>query len=86
MGLTSVVFQDSAGSSLYILYKAIKVQVEKGPIDHLTNDARYSLSEDRLLRTEFKLEPETLVRLGNYLLFFKDIIIYFANVLSPFLH
>ncbi|XP_069141265.1 plexin-B-like isoform X2 [Argopecten irradians] len=51
---------DSAGSSLYILYKAIKVQVEKGPIDHVTCDARYSLSEDRLLRTECKLEVEML--------------------------
>ncbi|XP_033744858.1 plexin-B-like isoform X3 [Pecten maximus] len=53
-------FPDSAGSSLYILYKAIKVQVEKGPIDHVTCDARYSLSEDRLLRTECKLEVEML--------------------------
>ena len=52
---------DSSGSSLYTLYQAIKVQVDKGPVDTLTGDARYSLSEDRLLRTEFKLEPVYLV-------------------------
>ncbi|KAK3101853.1 hypothetical protein FSP39_006810 [Pinctada imbricata] len=51
---------DSAGSSLYTLYQAIKVQVDKGPVDQLTGDARYSLSEDRLLRTEIKLEPVQL--------------------------
>ncbi|VVC42163.1 Sema domain,IPT domain,Immunoglobulin E-set,Immunoglobulin-like fold,Plexin repeat,WD40/YVTN [Cinara cedri] len=42
--------KDYAGSSLFLLYKAIKHQVEKGPVDALTYDARYSLSEDRLLR------------------------------------
>ena len=33
-----------------MLYKAIRLQVEKGPIDAITNEARYSLSEDKLLR------------------------------------
>lgn len=55
------VFQDHAGSSLFMLYKAIKLQVEKGPVDYVTGDARYSLSEDRLLRE--KIEPKTLVSL-----------------------
>ncbi|KAE9543414.1 hypothetical protein AGLY_002214 [Aphis glycines] len=44
--------KDYAGSSLFLLYKAIKHQVEKGPVDALTYDARYSLSEDRLLREQ----------------------------------
>lgn len=44
--------KDYAGSPLFLLYKAIKHQVEKGPIDALTHDARYSLSEDRLLREQ----------------------------------
>ena len=44
-----------------MLYKAIKLQVEKGPVDAMTGDARYSLSEDRLLRE--KIEPKSLVRL-----------------------
>ena len=40
-----------------MLFKAIKTQTEKGPIDGLTGDARYSLSEDKLLRqtTEYKV-------------------------------
>lgn len=44
--------KDYAGSSLFLLYKAIKHQIEKGPVDALTYDARYSLSEDRLLREQ----------------------------------
>lgn len=43
---------DYAGASLFLLYKAIKHQVDKGPVDALTYDARYSLSEDRLLREQ----------------------------------
>ncbi|XP_041349841.1 plexin-B-like isoform X2 [Gigantopelta aegis] len=51
--------KDHAGSSLFMLYKAIKLQAEKGPVDYVTGDARYSLSEDRLLRE--KIEPKTLM-------------------------
>ncbi|XP_050412849.2 plexin-B isoform X1 [Patella vulgata] len=50
--------KDQAGSPLFILYKAIKLQAEKGPVDYMTGDARYSLSEDRLLRE--KIEPRVL--------------------------
>jgi len=42
-----------------MLYKAIKHQTEKGPVDAVTGEARYSLSEDRLLRE--KTESRTLV-------------------------
>lgn len=49
-----------AGKTLFMLYKAIKHQTEKGPIDGITSEARYSLSEDRLLRE--KIEPKALVR------------------------
>jgi len=45
--------------SLFMLYKAIKHQTEKGPVDAVTAEARYSLSEDRLLRE--KTEARTLV-------------------------
>jgi plexin A len=41
-----------------MLYQAIKRQTEKGPVDALSSEARYSLSEDRLLRD--KIEPKTL--------------------------
>ncbi|XP_063589572.1 plexin-B-like isoform X1 [Penaeus indicus] len=44
--------KEQAGPSLFLLYKAIKHQVEKGPVDALTHEARYSLSEERLLREQ----------------------------------
>lgn len=44
--------KDYSGASLFLLYKAIKHQIEKGLVDYITNDARYSLSEDRLLREQ----------------------------------
>lgn len=42
--------KEYAGSSLFLLFKAIKHQIEKGLVDAITHDARYSLSEDKLLR------------------------------------
>ena len=44
---------------MFLLYKAIKHQSEKGLVDAITSDARYSLSEERLLRK--KIDPNTLV-------------------------
>ncbi|CAL4133699.1 unnamed protein product [Meganyctiphanes norvegica] len=49
-----------AGTSLFLLYKAIKHQVEKGPVDAATHDARYSLSEERLLREQVDANVVTL--------------------------
>ncbi len=43
-----------AGSSLFLLFNAIKHQIEKGPIDYVTHDSRYSLSEERLLREQIE--------------------------------
>jgi len=63
-----------------MLYKAIKHQTEKGPIDAVTGEARYSLSEDRLLRE--KTECRTLVRLSTFV-FSRFIYLYFF--LSDFL-
>jgi plexin A len=42
-----------------MLYCAIKQQMEKGPIDCITGEARYSLSEDKLIRQQ--IEYKTLV-------------------------
>ena len=41
-----------------MLFKALKQQSEKGPVDAVTGEARYSLSEDKLLRqaVEFKVQ------------------------------
>lgn len=44
--------KNQVGGSLFLLFNAIKHQLEKGPIDGQTFDARYSLSEDRLLREQ----------------------------------
>lgn len=41
-----------AGSSLFLLFKAIKHQIEKGVVDACTHEARYSLSEEKLLREQ----------------------------------
>ena len=40
-----------------MLFKAVKQQSEKGPVDAVTGEARYSLSEDKLLRqaVDFKV-------------------------------
>ena len=56
---TNCHFQDLAGSSLYVLYRAMKLHTEKGPVDCMTGDARYTLSEDKLLRD--KVDAKLLV-------------------------
>lgn len=33
-----------------MLFRAIKQQVDKGPVDAVTSEARYSLSEEKLIR------------------------------------
>ena len=38
------------GKALFLLYHAVKRQTEKGPVDVVTAESRYCLSEDRLLR------------------------------------
>ncbi len=42
--------KERLGSPLYILFQSIKQQIQKGPIDCFTNESRYSLSDDKLLR------------------------------------
>ncbi|XP_017111505.1 plexin-B isoform X1 [Drosophila elegans] len=44
--------KEYAGSNLFLLFKAIKHQIEKGLVDAITHDARYSLSEERLLHEQ----------------------------------
>jgi len=46
--------QECAGEPLFMLYRAIKQQVDKGPVDMVTGEARYSLSEDRLIRQQIE--------------------------------
>ncbi|XP_063679501.1 plexin A3-like isoform X3 [Bolinopsis microptera] len=47
-----------AGKPLYMLYRAIKATIETGPVDSVSYQARYALSEDRLLRQ--KIDFKTL--------------------------
>ncbi|KAL4594068.1 plexin-A3, partial [Arapaima gigas] len=44
-----------------MLYCAIKQQMEKGPIDAITGEARYSLSEDKLIRQQIDYKQLTLM-------------------------
>ncbi|KAK1803364.1 hypothetical protein P4O66_004027 [Electrophorus voltai] len=59
--LKSTFFQgECAGEPLFMLYCAIKQQMEKGPIDSITGEARYSLSEDKLIRQQIDYKTLTL--------------------------
>ncbi|XP_031659417.1 LOW QUALITY PROTEIN: plexin-A2 [Oncorhynchus kisutch] len=51
--------KECAGEPLFMLYCAIKQQMEKGPIDSITGEARYSLSEDKLIRQQ--IDYKTLI-------------------------
>ncbi|XP_076858316.1 plexin-A2-like isoform X2 [Brachyhypopomus gauderio] len=59
--------KECAGEPLFMLYCAIKQQMEKGPIDSITGEARYSLSEDKLIRQQIDYKTLTLscVNPGN---------------------
>ncbi|XP_078732617.1 plexin-A1 isoform X1 [Lampetra fluviatilis] len=52
--------KECAGEPLFMLYCAIKQQMEKGPIDAITGEARYSLSEDKLIRQQIDYRTLTL--------------------------
>ncbi len=43
-----------------MLFRAIKHQVDKGPVDAVTGKAKYTLNDNRLLRED--VEYKTLVR------------------------
>uniref|UniRef100_UPI00358FF6A5 plexin-D1 isoform X2 n=1 Tax=Myxine glutinosa TaxID=7769 RepID=UPI00358FF6A5 len=42
--------RDSVGETFFLLLRAIKQQISKGPVDAVTGKAKYTLSEDWLLR------------------------------------
>lgn len=49
--------RNCAGTPLYILFLSIKQQIYKGPVDAITCEARYSLSEDKLIRQSIDYDP-----------------------------
>uniref|UniRef100_A0A669DEQ6 Plexin B1 n=1 Tax=Oreochromis niloticus TaxID=8128 RepID=A0A669DEQ6_ORENI len=55
-----VCMQDSAGEPLYMLFRAIKHQVDKGPVDAVTGKAKYTLNDNRLLREDVEYKTLTL--------------------------
>jgi len=88
--------KECAGEPLYMLYRAIKQQVDKGPVDAITAEARYSLSEEKLIRQSIGYKPivsgfiqfYTVVIFASHLqigfLFFADGFCF--NVASNYLH
>lgn len=52
--------RNDSGKALFMLFKAIKHQIEMGPVDVVTAEARYALMEDRLLQQ--KIEAKALVK------------------------
>ena len=51
---------ECAGEPLFMLYRAIKHQVDKGPVDLISHEARYSLSEEKLIRQQIEYHPMTV--------------------------
>ncbi|GMT23527.1 hypothetical protein PFISCL1PPCAC_14824 [Pristionchus fissidentatus] len=52
--------EECAGKRLFDLYWGIKQQMEKGPQDAITLEARYSLSEEKLLRATFDFREQLI--------------------------
>ncbi|XP_012277326.1 plexin-A4 [Orussus abietinus] len=52
--------RECAGEPLYMLFRAMKQQVDKGPVDAITSEARYSLSEEKLIRQSIDFKPMTV--------------------------
>ena len=56
--------QDNVGQPLFMLYRAIKSQLEKGPVDIITGEARHSLSEEKLLRQHIEVKVGSNTKLN----------------------
>lgn len=56
--------RECAGEPLFLLYRAIKQQIDKGPVDAITGEAKYSLSEDKLLRQQIDYNVLSLALLS----------------------
>ncbi|XP_053508351.1 plexin-A2-like [Ictalurus furcatus] len=52
--------KECVSEPLFMLHCAIKQQMEKGPIDAVTGEARYSLSEDKLIRQQIDYKTLTV--------------------------
>ncbi|KAF7989684.1 hypothetical protein HCN44_008358 [Aphidius gifuensis] len=52
--------RECAGEPLFMLFRAMKYQVDKGPVDSISSEARYSLSEEKLIRQSIDFKPMTV--------------------------
>ncbi|XP_057324219.1 plexin-A4 [Microplitis mediator] len=52
--------RECAGEPLYMLFRAMKQQVDKGPVDAISSEARYSLSEEKLIRQSIDFKAMTV--------------------------
>lgn len=57
--------RECAGEPLFMLFRAMKQQVDKGPVDSITSEARYSLSEEKLIRQSIDFKPMVSVVSGH---------------------
>lgn len=55
--------KEVAGEPLYMLFRAIKYQVDKGPVDAVTGKAKRTLNDSHLLREDVEFQPLTLMAL-----------------------
>uniref|UniRef100_A0A8C0WEU9 Plexin-B3 n=5 Tax=Castor canadensis TaxID=51338 RepID=A0A8C0WEU9_CASCN len=53
--------KEVAGEPLYMLFRAIKYQVDKGPVDAVTGKAKRTLNDSHLLREDVEFRPLTLM-------------------------
>ena len=54
-----------AGDPLYMLFRAIKKHVDKGPVDAVTSEAQYSLSKEKLIRQS--IDFKEMVRISWFI-------------------
>lgn len=58
--------RECAGDPLFLLFRAVKQQVDKGPVDAITSEARYSLSEEKLIRQSIDFKPMVCLHYCHY--------------------
>lgn len=59
--------RECAGEPLFMLFRAVKQQVDKGPVDAITSEARYSLSEEKLIRQSIDFKPMVSLTFKAYI-------------------
>ncbi|KAL1449554.1 hypothetical protein WDU94_002047 [Cyamophila willieti] len=52
--------RECAGEPLYLLFQAIKQQLDKGPVDVITGESRYALSDSKMISYPIDFKPLTV--------------------------